>query len=119
MDARKNNPKGLKRKLPENTSRKAFDLLSRMLVIKPEDRITVNEALQHPYLADLHAQMGVEPSCSEIFDSNFEERIKYTCSTQRLKELMHKEVQEFHFLQENSRISTITEMDITDASMNT
>mmetsp|Transcript_14214 Transcript_14214/g.21850 ORF Transcript_14214/g.21850 Transcript_14214/m.21850 type:complete len:149 (+) Transcript_14214:941-1387(+) len=121
MDARKKNPKGLKRKLPDDTSQKAFDLLSKMLIMKPEDRITVNEALEHPYLADLHAQMGVEPSCSEVFDSDFEERMKYTYNAQRLKELMYQEVQEYKFFLENKNhqnLGTTTEMDITDASMN-
>lgn len=32
----------------------AIDLLEKMLVLDPEKRITVNEALAHPYLTPLH-----------------------------------------------------------------
>lgn len=32
----------------------AIDLLKKLLIFDPEKRITVTEALAHPYLADLH-----------------------------------------------------------------
>ncbi len=32
----------------------AIDLLKKLLIFDPDKRITVNEALSHPYLADLH-----------------------------------------------------------------
>jgi serine/threonine protein kinase len=35
----------------------ALDLLDRMLVFNPTDRITVEEALNHPFLAQLHNQV--------------------------------------------------------------
>ncbi|CAN0310850.1 unnamed protein product, partial [Discosporangium mesarthrocarpum] len=37
------------------TSGLALDLLSKMLVFNPAKRITVGEALEHPYLRDLHS----------------------------------------------------------------
>ena len=32
----------------------AIDLLKKLLIFDPDKRITVNQALSHPYLADLH-----------------------------------------------------------------
>ena len=37
-----------------DASSQAIDLLARMLQFDPRKRITVEEALQHPYLAQLH-----------------------------------------------------------------
>jgi len=59
--------------LPPGTSALAIDLLQQMLVFRPEGRITVEEALEHPYLKELHAQME-EPVCGSNFDSDFEKR---------------------------------------------
>jgi serine/threonine protein kinase len=38
----------------EGTDPQALDLLSRLLALDPEDRITVDQALLHPYLSDLY-----------------------------------------------------------------
>ena len=35
-------------------SEEAIDLVKRMLAFSPEKRITVQEALEHPYLKELH-----------------------------------------------------------------
>lgn len=59
--------------LPANTNVMAIDLLSKMLVFKPEKRIMVDQALSHPYLRELHSQMK-EPVCGSMFDSGFETR---------------------------------------------
>uniref|UniRef100_A0A7S4KBV7 Protein kinase domain-containing protein n=1 Tax=Odontella aurita TaxID=265563 RepID=A0A7S4KBV7_9STRA len=64
----------LRNRLPSGASPEALDLLSKMLVVKPEDRLTVEQALEHPYLKDLHSQME-EPSCIHPFDGSFEEPI--------------------------------------------
>ena len=46
--------------------------MDKMLAWKPEDRITVDEALKHPYLATYHNPLE-EPFCTP-FDHAFEER---------------------------------------------
>lgn len=49
----------------------AVDLLSKALKFNPEERITVTQALAHPYLAQLHNPTD-EPVCSEAFNFDFE-----------------------------------------------
>ena len=53
-------------------SSEAIDLLERMLVFEPSKRLTVIEALQHPFLARYHNDKE-EPSCKPFnfdFDVN-------------------------------------------------
>lgn len=50
----------------------AIDLIEKMLVLDPEQRITVDGALAHPYLAQLHDPED-EPTCSKFFDEDFDE----------------------------------------------
>lgn len=59
-----------------NASPLALDLLSKMLVFNPEKRISVEEALTHPYLKTLH-KPELEIDCKEVFDFDFE-RIRVT-----------------------------------------
>lgn len=47
-----------------------LDLLAQMLVFDPAGRITVEAALRHPYLADLH-DAEAEPDCDQAFDFDF------------------------------------------------
>ena len=49
----------------------ALDLLGRMLEFSPRKRISVTEALHHPYLADLH-DSDEETECKEELDFRFE-----------------------------------------------
>ncbi|PVU90944.1 hypothetical protein BB559_004382 [Furculomyces boomerangus] len=49
----------------------ALDLLEKLLDFDPTTRITVEEALEHPYLA-LYHDVDDEPSCEELFDFSFE-----------------------------------------------
>jgi mitogen-activated protein kinase 7 len=63
----------------------ALDLLSRLLNFNPEKRITVQEALEHPYLKDLH-DPDDEPS-GKNFDFSFESQV----NSQTIKSL------KFHF----------------------
>jgi serine/threonine protein kinase len=51
----------------------ALDLLERMLVIDPLHRIGVDEALEHPYLAQFH-DPAAETTCPALFDFTFETR---------------------------------------------
>lgn len=45
-------PADLRRRFP-SASGEAVDLLSRMLVMRPDRRLSVDEALKHPYLRSL------------------------------------------------------------------
>ena len=49
-----------------DASPKSIDLMERMLQFDPRKRITVEEALQHPYLAQLHDPAS-EPSAPSEF----------------------------------------------------
>ncbi len=56
---------------PKGSSPLALDLLRRMLQFHPDDRISVENALRHPYLKDFHGQMA-EPVSRTLFDFDFE-----------------------------------------------
>ena len=45
----------------------AIDLLEKMLAFDPDQRITVPEALEHPWLSAYH-DMSDEPECQHVFD---------------------------------------------------
>ena len=64
-------PYPFKSYFPRDTSAVALDLLQQMLVFDSEQRLSVEAALQHPYLAELHGQME-EPLCTRVFDFDFE-----------------------------------------------
>jgi mitogen-activated protein kinase 1/3 len=55
-----------------NANPQAIDMIERMLVLDPEKRLTVDEALVHPYLAPLHDPED-EPMCAKQFDDDFDE----------------------------------------------
>ncbi|XP_047341399.1 mitogen-activated protein kinase homolog MMK2-like [Impatiens glandulifera] len=70
----------------------AVDLLEKMLVFDPNRRITVDEALCHPYLASLHS-VNEEPVCPRPFCVDFEQ----PCLTEEnIKELIWKESVRFN-----------------------
>jgi len=46
-----------------------------MLTFNPDKRITIEEALAHPYLASLHSEDD-EPVCPRKFDFAFEDKMK-------------------------------------------
>jgi mitogen-activated protein kinase 7 len=54
-----------------NANPDALDLLDRMLAFDPSSRISVEEALQHPYLKIWHDETD-EPDCPTPFDFEFE-----------------------------------------------
>ena len=64
-------PYPFKSYFPRDTSPVALDLLQQMLVFDAEQRISVENALQHPYLAELHGQVwprratSVRPAASQ------------------------------------------------------
>lgn len=69
----------------------AIDLLDKMLAFNPHNRITVEEALQHPYLKALH-NPKCEPNCEEPFDFSFE---NVTMTKKVLQDLMWGEIYKF------------------------
>nr|GEW39004.1 mitogen-activated protein kinase homolog MMK2 [Tanacetum cinerariifolium] len=76
----------------QNTSPGAVDLLEKMLIFDPNRRITVDEALSHPYLAPLH-EINEEPVCPRPFSFDFEQP---SCTEEHIKELIWRESVKFN-----------------------
>lgn len=72
----------------------AIDLLKKMLTYDPDERITVEQALAHPYLKQLHFPDD-EPTTEPVsaFDFDFE---KYSLSKEDFKDLMYDEIMLYH-----------------------
>jgi len=79
-------------KLYPNADPLALDLLSKMVAFDPSDRISVIEALEHPYLASYH-EVGDEPSCPEPFEKWRE--IEELDTIEQFREAIAREVEEF------------------------
>ncbi|XP_074330458.1 mitogen-activated protein kinase homolog NTF6-like [Apium graveolens] len=75
-----------------NVSQLAIDLAERMLVFDPSKRITVEEALNHPFLLSLH-EINEEPTCQSPFNFDFEQT---SLSEEDVKELIWKEALRFN-----------------------
>ncbi|KAI3422713.1 Mitogen-activated protein kinase [Psidium guajava] len=100
---RSNNARRYVRQLPQyrkqqfpmrfpNMSPAATDLLEKMLVFDPNKRITVDEALCHPYLSSLH-DANDEPVCPRPFNFDFEHP---SCTEEHIKELIWIESVKFN-----------------------
>jgi mitogen-activated protein kinase 1/3 len=72
----------------------AIDLLRKMLTYDPEERITVNDALAHPYLNQLHFPDD-EPITEQVspYDFDFE---KFSLRKEDFKDLIYEEIMLYH-----------------------
>jgi serine/threonine protein kinase len=80
------------RALFPDSNEKALDLLDRMLTFHPDKRITIDEALRHPYMASLHSPDD-EPVAKSRFHFSFEAD---ELNEEGLKRHMLEEVYSFH-----------------------
>ncbi|KAL5098830.1 hypothetical protein RYX36_003157 [Vicia faba] len=69
-----------------------LDLLEKMLIFDPDKRITVDEALCHPYLSSLH-DINDEPVIPMPFSFDFEQP---SCTIDHIKELIWRESVKFN-----------------------
>ncbi|XP_029382872.1 mitogen-activated protein kinase 7 [Echeneis naucrates] len=79
-------------KLYPQAEPKALDLLGAMLRFDPRERISVTQALEHPYLAKYH-DPDDEPICVPAFDFEFD---KLPMNREQIKEAILMEIQDFH-----------------------
>lgn len=70
----------------------ALTLLKAMLEIHPKKRITIEKALEHPFLDSLH-NVDDEPLYEEPFTFEFEQE---ELSRERIQQLIWEEIKEFH-----------------------
>ncbi|CAN4097435.1 unnamed protein product [Withania somnifera] len=75
-----------------NSSPRVVDLLEKMLIFDPSRRITVDEALCHPYLAPVH-DINEEPVCPRPFSLDFEQP---SLTEDNIKELIWREAAKFN-----------------------
>ena len=72
----------------------AIDLCKKMLEFDPQKRITIQEALEHPYMAKLH-QEDDEPTDTPVSDFDFDFEY-YSLKTEEFHELIYQEIQLYH-----------------------
>ena len=76
----------------KNVEPDAVDLLSKMLVFDPRERITAADALSHPYLAPYHDPTD-EPVAEQKFDWSFNNA---DLPVENWKIMMYSEILDFH-----------------------
>lgn len=77
-------------RLFQNANPDALDLLDRMLSFDPTSRISVEDALEHPYLHIWH-DASDEPTCPSTFDFHFE----VVDDVQEMRRMIYDEVVRF------------------------
>lgn len=86
-------PEPLEKLFPNHSDEDlAIDLLKKMLTFRPGDRITVEEALAHPFMDTLHNPMD-EPEADFSVHFDFEDE---ELSRERIQELIWEEIRELH-----------------------
>lgn len=88
-----------------NMDEQALDLLRKMLVFNPKNRITVEEALAHPYLKDFH-NPSEEIEYNGVIEISIDENTKYSIKEYRealYKEINKKKAKETRGLSEDSQ----------------
>ncbi|CAD6337647.1 unnamed protein product [Miscanthus lutarioriparius] len=88
-------PRHARQSLPEkfpHVQPLAIDLVEKMLTFDPRQRITVEGALAHPYLASLH-DISDEPVCLMPFSFDFEQ---HALSEEQMKDLIYQEALAFN-----------------------
>jgi len=73
----------------------ALNLLEKMLVFDPRGRISIDEALEHPYLSDLHDENEV-PVAKEMFNLDFEKDYKGEIPKHMLQRLIFDDMICYH-----------------------
>lgn len=68
----------------------AIDLLLKLLAFDPTERISCEQALEHPYLSVWHEPLD-EPTCPQKFDFGFE----HVDDVEGMRQLIVQEVEEF------------------------
>ena len=72
----------------------AIDLIKKMLTYDPNQRITVEQALQHPYLERLHFEED-EPTGEPVSDFDFDFEL-FSLKIPEFKKLMFEEIELYH-----------------------
>uniref|UniRef100_A0A8C0H6U3 Stress-activated protein kinase JNK n=1 Tax=Chelonoidis abingdonii TaxID=106734 RepID=A0A8C0H6U3_CHEAB len=90
----------------------ARDLLSKMLVVDPDKRISVDEALRHSYITVWYDPAEAEAPPPKIYDAQLEEREH---AIEEWKELIYKEVMDW---EERSKNGVVKDQP-SDAAVNT
>jgi serine/threonine protein kinase len=90
----KTKPRPLETMFP-NGNPKALDLLKKLMIFDPTKRITVDEALKHPYLSALHFPDD-EPTRDNVPKVEFEFE-KHSLSLEQLKDLIYEEILLYHY----------------------
>lgn len=80
------------RRLMPNADPQALDLLGKILTFDPTERVTVLEALEHPWLSSYHDPED-EPTCSEKFDKWRD--IEKLETLEQFREALWNEIEDF------------------------
>ena len=78
---------------PKYENSAAFQMLEDVLKFDPRARMSVEQALSHPYLESLH-HPDDEPTCDEPFEFHFDDNKEL--KKKRLQELMYAQSLHFH-----------------------